>query len=246
MLLPLLVGGQVLLLPGVVWYGAVISRRARRDRRALLDLLPLVWVVWLVLLYAAWLPAPYQHGRYVIPALPALILCGTVGTLWLLAAARRSLAGRVITRALALATALVFVYFGLVAGRAAYQRDVQVINEEMVAAAYWIATNLPPDDLLAIHDIGAVGYFAARPILDIAGLVNPEFVPIYHDREAVYALMYARGARFLLAFPDQVPGGDVTDARLCPIFTTEGQAAINAGGAHMTVYSLNWGAGCPE
>lgn len=245
MLLPLLAGGQALLLPGITWYAVVIGQRARRSRRALLDLLPLAWAVWLVLLYAAWLPAPYQHGRYVIPALPGMIVCGVVGTLWLLAAARRSFGGRVVTRALGAAAALVFLYFALVAGPAAYQRDVRIINEEMVAAARWIADNIPPQDLLAVHDIGAVGYFAPRPILDIAGLVNPEFAPIYNDGAAVFALMQARGARYLLAFPDQIPGEDAADSRLCPVFTTGGQAAVSAGGENMAIYALAWDGICP-
>lgn len=246
MLLPLLAGGQALLLPGMVWYTAQTGRRARRSRRALLDLLPLAWAAWLVLLYAAWLPAPYQHGRYVIPALPGMIVCGVVGTLWLLAAARHTFSGRVVTRALGAATALVFLYFALVAGPAAYRRDVRIIDEEMVTAARWIAANIPAQDLLAVHDIGAVGYFAPRPILDIAGLVNPEFAPIYNDGAAVFALMQARGARYLLAFPDQVPGEDVTDRRLCPVFTTGGQAAVSAGGENMTVYALAWDGVCPQ
>jgi hypothetical protein len=246
MFLPLLAGGQALLLPGVVWYSAAVIGRARRDRRALLDLLPVAWAVWLVLLYAAWLPAPYQHGRYVIPALPALIVCGVVGTVELLQSARRTVGGRVVTRALSVAAALVFLYFGLIAGPTAYRRDVQIIDEEMVTAARWIAVNIPPQDLLAVHDIGAVGYFATRPLLDIAGLINPEVVPIYHDREALYELMRIRDARYLLAFPDQLPGEDVTDPRLCPVFTTDGQTAIGAGYQNMTLYALTWTGICPD
>jgi len=30
------------------------------------------------------------------------------------------------------------------------------------------------DDLIAAHDIGAIGYFAPRPILDLAGLISPD------------------------------------------------------------------------
>ncbi|MGQ9887783.1 MAG: hypothetical protein ACUVSX_04765 [Aggregatilineales bacterium] len=246
MILPALAGGQALLLPGVAWYTAATAARLRRGRRAVLDLLLPAWALWLVLLYAAWLPAPYQHGRYMMPALPALIVCGVVGTHWLLERARRSAGGRVVTRALALAAALVFLHFGLIAGPAVYRRDVRVIDEEMVTAARWIAANIPAQDLLAAHDIGAVGYFAPRPILDIAGLISPEVIPIYHDREALYALMRQRDARYLLAFPDQTPGEDVTDARLCPVFTTGGQAAVAAGYDNMTVYALTWDRICPQ
>ncbi len=174
MLKPLIAGGQLLLLPGILLYA---GQRILRLRQALFELLPLLWAFSLIALYAARLPAPYQHGRYVIPTLPALILVGVVGSFDLLHLAARSMPGRVLTRALAIATVLVFVYFALLSGPSTYKRDVHIINEEMVTTAQWIAANIPPEDLLAVHDIGALGYFAPRPIIDTAGLVSPEVVP---------------------------------------------------------------------
>ncbi len=248
MFFPLLAGGQALLLPGIVFYVVCCLREMRQKKRLLsshgLYLLPLGWAIGLILLYAARLPAPYQHGRYVIPALPALIVCGVAGILWLLAAWRRFTVGRVVGRSLAIAAALVFVYFAVGIGPGIYRTDVAIIQEEMVNAAQWIAENLPPGELLAVHDIGAVGYFAPRQILDVAGLINPEVIPIYHDKEALYSLMQARDARYLLAFPDQVPGDDVDDPRLCPLFMTNGQASPRAGGANMTLYTLRWDRVC--
>ena len=64
---------QLLLLPGMV--GFLRAAAARRGRRLLLAL-PLVWAAALILLYAATLPLEFQHGRYVIPALPAAIYGG--------------------------------------------------------------------------------------------------------------------------------------------------------------------------
>ncbi len=240
MLYPLIAGGQVLLLPGIIFYAVRVTRASLGDRRQLAYLLPLLWAVGLILLYAARLPANYQHGRYVIPALPTLIFAGVTGLLLLAEAVKKHMAGRVLTRAVGAAAALVFVYFATAVGPSVYQTDVAIIEEEMVASARWIADNIAADELLAIHDIGAVGYFAPRPLLDIAGLVNPEVIPILNDKEALYTLMQAEDARYLLAFPDQVPGDDLTDQRLCPVFTTGGPAAIRAGGANMTVYELSW------
>src|SRR5690606_1423380 len=111
---------------------------------------------------------------------------------------------------------VVFVYFGLLLGPATYARDVRIIDEEMVTAAHWIRDNVPPEDLLAIHDIGAVGYFAPRSLLDIAGLVSPELIPLIGDEAATWAFLEAQGARYLMAFPNQVPGGEVDDPHLCP------------------------------
>lgn len=249
LVVPLVAGGQVLLLPGAVYFGLRSLRRLRDDPGVWLHLLLLVWPLALVLLYAARLPAAYQHGRYVIPALPALIVAGVVGTRWLLRDTQRSMAGRVLARTLALAAAPAFLYFGLVLGPDVYAQDVAIIDEEMVAPAQWIAAHLPPDDLLAVHDIGAVGYFAPRPIVDIAGLVTPEIAPIYWDEAALWAFIEARGAAYLMAFPDQLPGkgaADPTeDPRLCPVYESSGRTSMSLGGPKMTIYRLAWDGACP-
>lgn len=244
MTFPLIAGGQVLLIPGLIAFTADCVRKARTERRALLRLLPLIWGVTLIALYAARLPAAYQHGRYVIPALPGFILLGVVGTAALMRQGRRSRIGRVLSSVLGISTVLVFVYFGLILGPTIYRQDVAVINEEMVAPAQWIASELPYEHLLAIHDIGAVGYFALRPILDIAGLVSPEIGDRY-DTEAVWEIMRARDVRYLMAFPDQIPGRQTSDPRLCPIYQSEGRTAVSLGGSKMRVYAIAWDARCP-
>jgi hypothetical protein len=261
MVKPLLAGGQALLLPGVAAFGVMVGRNLFHRSSAVVGeglrpsptgnnpsfvtLILLLWPVALVALYAARLPAPYQHGRYVIPALPALIVAGIVGVAWLVQAGKRTLAGRVLSRSLAIAAGLAFVYFALLAGPGVYKQDVAIIDQEMVAAAYWVAAYLPPESLLAVHDIGAVGYFAPRPILDLAGLVSPEVVPFILDPPDLWAWLQANGARYLLAFPNQIPGGKVNDPHLCqpPIYVTGGTASPAAGGPNMAVYRLVW-AGC--
>jgi hypothetical protein len=238
-------GMQVLLVPGAVYFAVSTVRRLSNESAALLHLLPLIWPVALVALYAARLPATYQHGRYVIPTLPAFVVAGVVGMAWWLGERRASLPMRVVGRALALSAALTGLLFALVVGLQAYRTDVQVIDEEMVAAAQWIAANVPPDDLLAVHDIGAVGYFAPRPILDLAGLVSPDVVPIIANPDALWSLMQARGVRYLMAFPDQIPGGNVNDSRLCLLYTTGGAATSLVGHANMAVYGVAWARNCP-
>ncbi|MCZ7544108.1 MAG: hypothetical protein M5R40_11525 [Anaerolineae bacterium] len=235
---PLTAGVALPLLPGAVWAVAARVRALRRNRGALAGLLPLVWALALVMLYAARLPVTYQHGRYVIPALPPLIVVGVGGTLLLLRAGRRRLPGRVLRRALALAAVGILLMFWVI-GLRAYDTDVSIIQTEMVAAARYLAEAIPPEDLLAVHDIGAVGYFAPRPILDLAGLVSPEVIPIIRDEPALLALMEARGAAYLMTFPGWYPE-IVADPRVAPVYRTSGTAPA-AGGENMAIYRLDWG-----
>ena len=246
MLLPIIVGGQILLLPGALWFSWRRLRAAHPDYKALAYLLPLAWIIALLALYAARLPAPYQHGRYVMPALPALIVIGVIGTAYLVRMGRRSASGRVATRTLAIAAVVAFAYFAFAQGPRIYARDVQIIDEEMVANAHWIRDNLDDVYLLAIHDIGAVGYFAPREIVDIAGLVSPEAIERIGDADAQWAYIEAQGADYLMAFPDQVPGGDVNDPRLCLAHESDGTASLIAAGYKMTIYRIAWDGVCPS
>lgn len=247
--LAIMTGGQILLIPGIFVYA--LNLLPRYDwRRSLFFALPLLWPISLLFLYALRLPAAYQHGRYVIPALPFFVLAGGIGTLILLARLPRGKAlsqvmARVLSQTWLFSLILVYLAFALFLGAQAYQRDVAVINEEMVASAFWIRDNLSEEELLAIHDIGAVGYFTPRPMLDIAGLVSPDVVPIVTDADALWALMQARDARYLMAFPDQIPGRNPEDPRLCEIFNTQGPASRSLDGPNMSVYRLIWEGDCP-
>jgi len=254
----IIAGGQVALVPGIVIYVGWRLRAWYAKPSQLLIIwelacwmLPLVWAVGLIVLYAWRLPADYQHGRYVLPALPALVLMGSAGlcvALGFISDAQKSmgftgLLRRVVVRAWAMTFVLLYAYY-LVAGREIYRVDVAIIDGEMVTAAHWIRDNLPPDDLLAIHDIGAVGYFASRPMLDIAGLITPDVVPLIGQPDALWAFMQDRGAKYLLAFPDQIPGGRVDDPRLCPVYSTNAAVTQQVGHANMQVYRLAWDERC--
>lgn len=243
-------GGQMLLLPGIVAY--IIF--CLREKRYFL-LLPLVWSIAHIALYAARLPASYQHGRYVMPALPPLVFAGTIGLLWLLRLPsnrksklpnRQSMVVRIVLRVLAISYIVVSLSF-LFLGMNAYTNDVAVINTEMIAAAEYIQANIPEDELLAIHDIGAVGYFAPRFIIDIAGLVSPDIIPIVANPDALWQYLEESGAVYLMAFPDQIPNENPNDPRLCRVFYADSDVTERLQGREgmsMAIYRLDWDENC--
>lgn len=190
------VGAQALLIPALlvdVWQGV--------RRRDWLRLLPLVWVVLHWTLYAARLPVTYQHGRYAMPVIGVLVAYGVRGMVSIvgLLPPRRLLwaAGRVWV----LSFAALLVAFVGVLGAPAYARDVAFVEEEMVAAARWVAQHSDPQAVIAAHDIGALGYFAPRPLVDLAGLVSPDVLPYMHSAEALDGYIRASGAQILVVFP---------------------------------------------
>jgi hypothetical protein len=257
--LPLAAGGLVMLLPGVLVALYGFLRGIRHERHVILFMLPLMWALLDLSAYVIRLPANYQHGRYVMPVLPHLLLYGVGGTLVILKNGRCQPVQRVLSRSLALSTVLVTVGFWGIGARQ-YGRDVRIINTEMVDTAKWIERHISPDDLLAVHDIGALGYFAPRPIFDLAGLVSPEVVPVIRAREVLMQMMCERGVGYLEVLPNQRPTGP-DDPRLGteweynsdlgrdvvkPFFQTYAPYAVEAGGGNMMVYKFNWPARCDE
>ncbi|GIV82118.1 MAG: hypothetical protein KatS3mg051_1472 [Anaerolineae bacterium] len=148
-----------------------------------------------------------------------------------------------ISRSLALSALAVTVGFWAIGARQ-YAQDVRIINTEMVATAKWIRANLPTDELLAVHDIGALGYFAPRPIFDLAGLVSPEVIPLFRNTDGLMRLMCERGVIYLMAMPDQRPVPP-NDPRLGEVvFVTNAPYAPAAGGGNMAVYRMVWPEEC--
>lgn len=233
-----LVGAQILLVPGVI---AAVASCVRRRWPA--KGMPLAWALLFISLYAWRLPVTYQHGRYVIPVLPVVFIYGIGGTAgWLRAlgqscvASRPPAVGRVVGRAGVLSFAsLALIFLGL--GARAYVEDVQIINTEMVATARWLERNTPPDALIAAHDIGALGYFSNRRLLDLAGLVSPEVIAFIRDERRLSAYLTANRADYLMTFPGWYPTL-AAEPTLRRMYVSPFPFSPAAGGENMAVYAL--------
>jgi hypothetical protein len=176
-----------------------------------------LWAAGYTWLYASRLPL-YQHGRYILPALPVWLVLGTVGFLEL----PTLLPARTLRRAnfafFTLLTLLGLSFWGL--GARFYAQNVAWIETEMVVTARWIRAEIPPTAILAAHDIGAIGYFSDREYLvDLAGLISPDVIPFIQDEEHLSRYLIAEQVEYLAIFPLWYPGL----IRNCQVvFETEG------------------------
>ncbi|HEX2697528.1 MAG TPA: hypothetical protein VHM28_07435, partial [Anaerolineales bacterium] len=170
LLIQLLTGPSLVLLPGVI-ASVVLAVR----RRAWATIAAMLWCGSYLLLYILRLPA-YQHGRYLMPAMPIFFLFGLLAYLEF---QKSVLFGKnhwrvqVAWQSALFALSLLFI----VLGARSYGEDVGLIESEMVVTAKWVAANLPPGAVIAAHDIGALGYFDKHELIDLAGLVSPEVIP---------------------------------------------------------------------
>jgi len=242
---PTLTGAQFLLIPGFLYliFSPLIPRIPNPESRFTFHLspLPLLWCFLTLLVYALRLPVNYQHGRYLIPTIPVLILYGTGGTLRLLRSASTRMTLWVVSRSLLLATLVLLLAFW-VRGARVYADDTAFIEGEMVAVAHWLNTNTEPDALIAVHDIGAVGYFAQRPLLDLAGLITPEVVPFIADEGRLLAFMAERGTDYVIFFPDWSDAYRrmASDPQLHPVYSTGYVWTQNQGHENMVVFKAEW------
>ncbi len=222
-----LVGVGVLLLPGFLYTLA----RAIRQRNWVV-LAGGLWLLGYLAMYALRLPVSYQHGRYVMPALPVYFIWGLVGVFEIAGRPAASAVRRVLGRAWLASTPVVLVIF-LFMGASAYRRDVALIESEMVTTARWVAAHIPPEALVAAHDIGALGYFGERRLLDLAGLVSPEVIPFIRDETRLAAYLTEQGAAYLVTFPGWYP--ELVNGREV-LFTSGGMLSTQLGGENMAVY----------
>ena len=225
-----LVGVGVMLLPGFIWM-AVQSVSQRR----VAVLAGALWVIGYLGIFAWRMPVIYQHGRYVIPTIAVFCIWGFAGLLELWQKAKLSHWPKLLAQAWAVATGIVLVLFwGL--GARAYAQDVAVIESEMVATARWVNDNLPGDALIAAHDIGALGYFGRRSILDLAGLVSPEVIPFIRDEPAIGNYLDTQNANYLITFPGWYP---YLTSRASLVYSSDGVFSPRLGGENMAIYQ--WG-----
>ena len=217
------------LVPGILL--SILS--AARERKWGL-LLAVAWGGGYLVLYAWRLPVTYQHGRYVIPAMPVFFLAGLTGMIAFILRPTRGYAWMIPFFWKTVAGVLVLAFW--VQGAFAYGRDVAVIESEMVVTAQWVSDHLSPETLVAAHDIGALGYYGGHAIIDLAGLVSPEVIPFLRDEDRLALYLDERQAGALVTFPGWYPS--LTRDRV-PVYVTGSPFAPEMGEENLAVYL--WG-----
>lgn len=192
---PIIASPFIVLIPAaLIWLGRKINAR---NWGALASL---IWFFGYIAIYFARLPA-YQHGRYVIPALPIMYLWGILGLLEIISAPRTHKRLAFLWQVVTVVLCLAFEFVG--ARQNAY--DIFWIESEMVTTAKWIQQNIPPDARLAVHDIGALGFYAPNPLVDMAGLVTPDVVPFIRDERRLAEYLDSKSVDYLVSFPSLYP-----------------------------------------
>jgi hypothetical protein len=221
------IGVGVLLVPGFLFAAWNFWKQ-----RSWVGLAAVLWWLGFTLIYAFTLPVDYQHGRYLIPVMPVFFVLGGAGTLQLVRRLSGSPRARLARFGSLAILCLVWLAF-YAQGALAYAGDVAIIESEMVDTGRWVAQNTPPDALIAVHDIGAIGYFGQRRLIDLAGLISPEVIPFIRDEPQLASFMDKQGAEYLITFPGWYP--QLIQGKE-PVYISPGEFAPASGGENMIVY----------
>ena len=151
----------------------------------------------LILAYTWRIPLLFERGRYILPALPFLLL-GSGNAL-------SPLIGKIDTRRIGSLVLLVMVsvvyvlqIVSAIAHEFEYYVDCKYIYYRHVTTALWVKEHVPAGEKIAAHDIGALGFYSGHRILDLAGLINPGTARFLEEPEKQRQLLKRENIHYLV------------------------------------------------
>lgn len=145
-------------------------------------------------------------SRYLTALVPSVIVIGAAGTSLLLSCGRLRLGWSLHPRSVAFpaavsATVFLALMVVLVAPQArAHARS----NEELASLGRWLGRNTPQDSIVAALDIGVIGYYSSRDVLDMNGLATRDIIE-YLVRGDVYAYLVCTQPDYIVVPEDTLP-----------------------------------------
>ncbi len=149
-------------------------------------LLPVIFIFALIFIY--WYKLPYAHrfGRYLMPVIPFYILTFVYGSRVFFRYVYEFFKSKDFANGLnyiLLIAAVIYAASGYYSNKELYAEQTHHISIRQVAAAKWLKNNTPEGSIVATHDVGAIAYYSDRKIVDVAGLINPEFIKKLLDKD---------------------------------------------------------------
>ena len=194
-----------------------------------------------------------NFGRYFFPLLPAVALLAVVG---LEVVPSGSLRGFRLGRwrlPLAVPTVVGLLLLPAVVrtlrGGGLYLQARANVEDSDVAAADWLAANVPADALLGLCDIGVVKYRLPNPIVDLAGIVSPERRQFLDRMRREHGLRWPEALRLwleqvrpeiIVIYPRWFPLLDKDPQRFPVLHRIAIPDNVAMGGDELVVYATPW------
>jgi hypothetical protein len=235
--------------------GGFISLLRRYGDARSSSLLPGLWLLGLPLAYSLLSQDGARvlvgnAGRYHFPLFPVLIVMGVLGlenaldtkdSSWSLPW-KRSLIATVV------ALAIIPTVVDLCQGALRYAHSISDVQDSDVKMARWLGDHLSPEALLAVNDIGALKYFLPNPMVDLAGIVNPEIQKALQGamerktpwQDEMREILAEHRPDYLIVFPEWFPGLLSPESGFVPEYVLENPDNRTMGGSRLVAFSTPW------
>jgi hypothetical protein len=167
-----------------------------------------------------------------MPSMPVYFILGLIGSFDLITRYWKKGFNGLLMKSWCITLGIIWMAF-IFLGANAYAQDTGIIQNEMVKTATWISQNTPSNSIIAAHDIGALGYWGNRKIIDLAGLVSSDVVPIIRDEKSLGNYLNVSRADYLMTFPGWYP--ELIKGKTI-IYQSNDPNTVEAGGENMVVY----------
>jgi hypothetical protein len=202
--------------PPTLWLWAAVGVAGIWRCRACLPLL--AWTALFTGSYAL-LRVPFYHW-YAAPAALGLCILAGAGLTWAIDGVLRLVAGRVVAArpVVAVAAAIVAAIAISWPPLAALPRSSR-LNDNVrlyIDAGRWLANNTRPQSRVGYYEIGYIGFYGGRPMIDALGLIDPSIAPAVRVHDF--------GRAFRTARPDYIlekPGAGLNTFLAEPWFAEE-------------------------
>jgi hypothetical protein len=101
---------------------------------------------------------------------------------------------------------------------------------------------VPHEAVVAVQDVGAIGYFAPQRLVDLSALISPrlrDFVAL-EGLEGQWRFLEEEKPDLVIAFPEWAPPLAQNRQRLRPILRLDVEDNITLGGDALIVYATPW------
>ena len=160
----------------------------QKRKENLLFIVLVFYLLFFWLGYIFYLPALYHFGRYVFPLVPLIIIFSILSFKYLMNKSQ----GKSIYKYAVYVILLVSVIwgaYGFQRGKETYAYECRAFLVRHMNLALWIKENLPGEVSVATHDIGALGYFSEKRIIDIIGLMDKKAIGISRDPKKINSFL---------------------------------------------------------
>ena len=159
-----------------------------KENKTLKTLFFYMMIFWISFLI--YLPVLYHFGRYVLPLIPLLMIAASFSLRFFSEKYRYLFF-------IILFILGIFAVYNFNQGKKAYARECRNFLQRHIKLSLWVNKNLPGDISIATHDIGALGYFTGREIIDIIGLLDKKAVGISRYPEKINLFLNERGCDYI-------------------------------------------------